>query len=483
MLRRQEILALLLSWAVPLVVAAQPRAVRPAAGPAAASTKPAAADALQDPAEQRFPGGAALKTDPEYQRLLTRAEQCVQEGRLDLAAVLWQKVLDEAGDTLMVQKVIEPLGPASTPLMIYGSVAQQVERTLARLPPAALASYRTSADAEARALLAAAGADGEEEALAQVVRRFFLSSIGDDAAYKLACLALDRHDFLGASRLLNKLLTSHPDPSMPKSELLARLAVAAAHMQDRQTAEQSLAQLATATGPRPPTDVIDLIAADVKSATTRGTAGTLPAARDWHMLLGNAGRSGHMVSLPVTATSHTLSELWVREDLSFFGTHNQVIPRGGADPFADPADPFGGRVVQPKNAAVVASREELIARWRAGGWRPTGRLLFDGGRVYLKTPERLACYSAAALTDQPIWQSAWENRYELDSMSQHVALVAMSMGINLPQGATKPNTPAEILAYQHQSHPQTSPPFETHPTPPPSPIQPTPRSNPPDRKS
>src|SRR5207249_5838538 len=118
--------------------------------------------------------------------------------------ILWQKVLDEAGDTLMVQKIIEPLGPASTPLMIYGSVTQQVERTLAKLPPAALASYRTSADADARALLAAAGPAGEEEALAQVVRRFFLSSIGDDAAYKRACLALDRHEFLGASRLLNK---------------------------------------------------------------------------------------------------------------------------------------------------------------------------------------------------------------------------------------------------------------------------------------
>src|SRR5882724_10194308 len=167
MRRRQEILALLLSWAVPLVVAAQPRAVRPAAGPAAASTKPAAADALQDPAEQRFPGGAALKTDPEQQRLLKRAEQCVEDGRLDLAAVLWQKVLDEAGDTLMVNKVIDPLGPASTPLMIYGSLSQQVERTLAKLPPAALEAYRTSADAEARALLSAAGPDGQEEALAQ----------------------------------------------------------------------------------------------------------------------------------------------------------------------------------------------------------------------------------------------------------------------------------------------------------------------------
>src|SRR5436189_4535185 len=121
--------AIILLLIAPSGVSAQPPAIRPAAGPA--SAKPAA-DALQDPAEQRFPGGAALKTDPEQQQLLKRAEQCVGDGRLDLAAVLWQKVLDEAGDTLMVQKIVEPVGTTSTPLMIYTSLSHQVERTLAK---------------------------------------------------------------------------------------------------------------------------------------------------------------------------------------------------------------------------------------------------------------------------------------------------------------------------------------------------------------
>src|SRR5262245_10142318 len=56
-----------------------------------------------DAAAQRFPGGAALKTDPDQERLLKQAEQCVADGRLDLAAVLWQKVLDEAGDVLVTR--------------------------------------------------------------------------------------------------------------------------------------------------------------------------------------------------------------------------------------------------------------------------------------------------------------------------------------------------------------------------------------------
>jgi outer membrane protein assembly factor BamB len=446
---------------------AQPKAApapRPAARIAAPSTtkpKDADADSLNDPAEQRFPGGAALKTDPEQQRLLKRAEQCVEDDRLDLAAVLWQKVLDEAGDTLMVNKIIEPLGPtSSTPLMIYTSLSQQVERTLARLPPAALDAYRTSADAEARALLAAAGPDGQEDALAQVVRRFFLSSIGDDAAYKLACLALDRHDFVGASRLLNKILTSHPDPSMPKADIFARLAVAAAHMQDRQTAEQSLSQMTLAAGARPPAEVVDLIAADVKTAITQGPGSGGPTAKDWHMVMGNPGRTGHMKSLPAAATSRTLSELWVQEfPLAAQG------PSGGPQVFAGGfgggIGGFGGGMIivrggvvqQPAGQSTPASREELIAQWRAGGWRPTGRLLFDGGRMYSKTADRLVCYSTAAISNQPIWQSAWENRYELDGMSQQLALMAMQFGMNLPQQAsTKPKTPVEVLLFGDRVH-------------------------------
>src|SRR4029434_1292398 len=113
-------------------------------------------------------------------------------------------------------------------------------------------------------IVPATGSEGEQAALAQVVRRFFVSSLGDDAAYKLACLALDRHDFLGASRHLNKILTSHPDPSIPKADLLLLLSCASAHMAARQTADQSLAQITAAAGPRPSAEIIDTIVADVK---------------------------------------------------------------------------------------------------------------------------------------------------------------------------------------------------------------------------
>jgi hypothetical protein len=89
-----------------LVPLPRPAAVAPpTTGARPATTKPQDGDddSAKDPSENLFPGGAALKTDPEQQRLLKRADQCVTDGRLDLAAAV-AKVLTK-GDTLMIHQV------------------------------------------------------------------------------------------------------------------------------------------------------------------------------------------------------------------------------------------------------------------------------------------------------------------------------------------------------------------------------------------
>src|SRR6185436_4195718 len=105
--------------------------------------------------------------------------------------------------------------------------------------------------------------------------------------------ALDRHDFLGAARLLHKVLTSYPDPSIARTDLLLRLAVASAHMGDRQTAEQALTQFAAASGPRPSLEIVDAIVADVKSAAAFSASDSGDSGRDWRLALGNPSRTGH----------------------------------------------------------------------------------------------------------------------------------------------------------------------------------------------
>ena len=69
----------------------------------AAEEKPAA-PVEEDDVEANFPSGAGLKTDPELEGLLKRAEGFVDDGRYDLATILWQRVLDESGETVMTRR-------------------------------------------------------------------------------------------------------------------------------------------------------------------------------------------------------------------------------------------------------------------------------------------------------------------------------------------------------------------------------------------
>jgi outer membrane protein assembly factor BamB len=408
----------------------------PAAGAAAKGDKKAkeadeAADAMRDLAEKDYPGGAALKTDPEQQRLLKRAEQCVTDGRLDLAAVLWQKVLDEAGDTLMTRDG-----------RTYTSLAEEVERMLSTTDPLALKTYRIAADGEAQAVLAKAAPDKEEEALGTVVRRYFLSSSGDEAAYKLGCYALDRHDFVGASRLFAKVL-AHPDPTVPRGEVMLRLAVAAAHVGDGATAKAALEAIPKMPGPKPTNDSIELVDQDATEAA-KASALVSVASQNWHMSLGNPARSGRMKELPADATSKTLSELWTQEfSLLLETTMNQ-------NGMMSPAILVRSGRVRPSQAQPV-SREQLITQWKQNKWNPTSQLLFDNGKVYIKTNEDLACYSTSASSDKPIWRSVWLNQYEMDGMTNSLVMMANAYGQQLA-ASSRPRTLPEVILFGDRVH-------------------------------
>jgi outer membrane protein assembly factor BamB len=413
-------------------VAPLPAGAAPVKGEKKVKDADDAADAMQDLAEKTYPGGAALKTDPEQQRLLKRAEQCVADGRLDLAAVLWQRVLDEAGDTLMTRDG-----------RTYTSLAEEVERMLSTADPLALKTYRIAADGEAQAILAKAAPDKEEEALGTVVRRYFLSASGDEAAFRLGCYALDRHDFVGASRLFTKVLV-HPDPTVPRGEVMLRLAVAAAHVGDAATAKAALEAIPQMPGPKPTNESIDLVDQDASEAT-KNAALVSAASQNWHMTLGNPARSGRMKELPADATSKTLSELWTQEfSLMLETTMNQNGMPGMAVMIRS------GRA-RPNQQAQPVSRDQLITQWKQNKWNPTSQLLFDNGKVYVKTNEDIACYSATGNSDKPIWRSVWLNQFEMDSMASH--LIVMSNAYGQQMGASsRPRSLAEVMLFGDRIH-------------------------------
>ncbi len=117
-------------------------------------------------------------------------------------------------------------------------VCDEVDRIVAELPVEVLCEYRIGVDAKVRELVCGGGVWSEvgecrdARVLRWVVRDYFLSSYGDEAAYMLGCLLLDRYDFQGARRELRRIVEVYPDSTVDEGELLMRLGLANARLGD-----------------------------------------------------------------------------------------------------------------------------------------------------------------------------------------------------------------------------------------------------------
>jgi outer membrane protein assembly factor BamB len=370
--------------------------------------------------------GANLRTDPEVERLLERAAEFAVQKRYDLATVLWQKILDESQDTLLTRDNRK-----------YTSIAAEVERTLAELPREALAVYRLTADGQAKELLAAGEQGDLEAAQADVVRRFFFSSHGDDAAYSLGCLALDRHDFVGAHRLFHKILAEHPDSSVPRGEVLLRQAVASSRLGDTAVAKTLLANVAGAPGSRPSARLVAAVESDIERQRTVRQA-LVEASGDWHAELGRPDRGGRMKAPPLDSLRSLLTDTW------WYDTRLAPGDIAGASSAAAPfVGPFTGkaRLRRVPTVLIDNSREGMLRRWKDNRWLPATRMLVDGGRIYYKTDYDLVCRDAR--TGKAVWESAWSNVPELDAYTQWLA----SSGAAMAGGSGGPMAPTDVWSF------------------------------------
>ncbi len=441
--------------------------------------------------------GASLKTDAELDRLLKRADEFAEEGRYDLAVVLWQKVLDGSADTVMTRE--EWLHKTSKhEYRKYRSVSEEIERSLAKLPANGLRVYRATADGEAKAILAASEDDPRslgghwqeehaaawvnvptgpaplsrrEQALAEVVRRFFLSSHGDDAAFELACLEMERYEFVGASRLLNKLLHEYPDSDVAEGQILLRLAVANGRIGDRDTARQVLATLQTSADAN--LQHVSLVEHDVERSLGQRSHVAAQTKADspggWRMRLGGPSRTGHMKALPPGTTNSPLTELWskpldvmpaktaakqatstsaaalVRNGLA----PPQVIQLGGGRLVANQVVLRGGVVLRSTSSygsqtttPAAVSPSSMIEHWKKAGWNLTGALLLDRRHVFFKDKDRLICCDAA--TGEVSWMGR-RNQYRLDSPSTgRLRVVGLRISY---QASGQPMSAAEIALF------------------------------------
>ncbi len=386
---------------------------------------------LENQAEQDVDeeSGAVLKTDPDLEQSLATAERLKNDGNYRYATQVWQAVLQRSGDSLY-----------STDKVTYFSLVQQVEQILAELPPVGLAAYRIVADAEAKEILAEAGDPNDLTALNKVVRQYFISSLGDDAAFQLGCIYLDRFDFTGARRMFEKIINHYPDPSVDKQQVLLRIALCQSYLADVEGARNSLVMARLHGGENNQHDQIKRSLGELSSDRSTSIVNA-----SWEMPMGSSRRYGLMPSLPAGTMDADLAAVWQfyfepRDNYRWTDAKGKLL--------------VGARAADDEVAGTIESTEmRLIKSWKEKPWRPAGHLLLDKGRVYFKSAVDLAVFDSTKIerliadppkspevNDSIKWRPVWRNAFQIDAATEMVQKIRKSWGGYGNRGGAKTNS-------------------------------------------
>ena len=339
--------------------------------------------------------GASLKTDSTVDELMLRAKQFSDEGRYDLASSLWQKVIDSSNDLVFgseewVEKTL------SHEYQIYKSVSREIENTLSALPKDGLNGYRLNADTKAKIIFSSYEIDeGRESALSEVVKKYFLSSLGDEAAFELACLKLDRYEFLPSIRLIDKILNDYPDTNIKRSDLLVRAAVLSARVGDIERAKQLLETLKTDPDLNVSESLIkiiqeDIVNSDLITKKHKNVDG-------WSMAMGNAQRSG-LMKVPTNQPIDKGETGWLQKYDLTLPKGWPALPASKDKPdLLNLTDPFGRRIggssqIQGNQALTI---QQILTNWQKEHWMPCGQMLFGSKFMYFKNEDRLVCVDSS----------------------------------------------------------------------------------------
>lgn len=332
------------------------------------------ADQEDDPSES----GAALKTDPDLEALLEKADRYRADGNYRVATKLWQAVLQRSGDALHTRD-----------RETYFSLVEEVERILSKLTPEGLAAYRITADAEAKEILNAAGQNNSidrKTALSTIVGQYFISSLGDDAAFELGSIYLDRFDFTGALRLFEKIAMVYPDPSVPKSEIYLRIALCHSWLGNIADAEAALEQSKTSAS----TNVANFNAVASSLGQLADSSRRSAAPGIWKTALGNANRDGVMPSPPDQMMKQDLIAVWQfftpPKNTRYDRTDHVGFVRTATGDFPDPI-----------TKTVSSGERTLIDAWSEKDWRPVGQLLFDEDQLFFRSPADIVAFNKTAI--------------------------------------------------------------------------------------
>ncbi|MFK7766563.1 MAG: PQQ-binding-like beta-propeller repeat protein [Mariniblastus sp.] len=393
--------------------------------------------------------GAILKTSPDLEGVLETAERIRKDGNYRVATQLWQEVLKQSGDALF-----------SADGSTYFSLGQQIEEILAGLPPEGLTAYRVTADAAAKEILAEAGDPNDVTALNKIVRQYFISSMGDEAAYSLGCIYLDRFDFIGARRMFEKVANGYPDPTVPMEEVHARIALCQSYLGDVKSAKVSLAK------------ADEVRANSGRAELVRDTLGNLVAGEgnvlsssNWKMPLGDVRRYGTTLSVPEEFMQADLAAVWQY----YFEPRSKFNKGADVDGMMLSGEQASGKTVLDTRVTI---EKDIIEKWREKTWRPSGNLLIDGDRVYFKTGGDLAVWSRekvnkiskvsseqSKLDAAILWRSVWRNAFQIDQatlMGSRMRVMYSGQGGSQASNGPDPTSTAEVQLFGDTIYQQMS---------------------------
>jgi tetratricopeptide (TPR) repeat protein len=380
----------------------------------------------QPEAGTRYIGGAPLKTDPDLMDRLEKADQFRRDGSYRAASRLWQSVLEESGDTLYTEDN-----------ETYFSLTERVESILAGLPSGGLSAYRIAADAAAREILAAGSGDLDLDTLGRIVKGYFMSSFGDEAAYQLGCIYLDDYDFVGAARLLRKITDRYPDPTVPLDQVWLRIAIARAYIGDRESAREALdkaLQAGADPGSRLGEAVEELLREGPQWNQTAATTG------QWVTRLGSVRRRGLMPTLPASLDGSDLKADWQY----YFEPADVYVGDDYAGTVIDAFDP-------PAIRESAGKRErDLWQAWRKGRWRPAGHLLFADQLVAFKSGADIVVWSRPP-AENPLWRPLWLNQFVVDDATAQWKMLYDNYRYERSNRTrTAPSSPREVQLFGDQ---------------------------------
>jgi outer membrane protein assembly factor BamB/tetratricopeptide (TPR) repeat protein len=329
-----------------------------------------------EPESDIVDSGASLKTDPDLEALLEKAERYRADSNFRVATKLWQAVLQRSGDALYTRD-----------RETYFSLVQEVEKTLSQLSPEGLSAYRITADAESKEILNASPS-GDTTALSTVIRQYFISSIGDDAAYELGSIYLDRFDFTGALRLFEKIANLYPDPSVPLEQVYLRIALCHSYLGNVEAAQTALKESKAAAT----SDVANWASVEASLGQLSLDTQSSQGLQVWQTRLGNAQRSGVMPAPPAELMDQDLVALWQYyvepKDTRYDRLDHVGFVRAGADAFSEDVLKTVGR-----------SENNLITSWSKKDWRPAGQLLLDADQIFFRSPADIIVFDKRAIDD------------------------------------------------------------------------------------